>query len=124
MRWLLLLIFLLTTIGCAGSVANPPAPPTLSPQAQLGQKAFTTNCGSCHSLAPDTKIVGPSLAGIGSRAAERVPGEDANTYLLTSIIKPEAYLVAGFDNLMPSTFGKSLTGEEVDGLVAYLLTLK
>jgi hypothetical protein len=32
--------------------------------------------------------------------------------------------VDGFDNLMPENLGKKLTGEELDAVVAYLMTLK
>jgi hypothetical protein len=53
-----------------------------------------------------------------------VPGQDARTYIMTSIMRPQAYLVEGFEPLMPEDFGKSLTGEEIDNLVAYLLTLQ
>jgi hypothetical protein len=68
-------------------------------------------------------IVGPSLSGVASRAASRMEGVDGREYLLLSIIKPSAYVVDGFTNVMPSNFGKSLDGEQLDALVAYLLTL-
>lgn len=85
---------------------------------------FARDCGACHSAAPDTVIVGPSMAGIASRAATRVEGQNAHDYLLVSILKPDAHLVEGYENLMPSTLGKTLTGEEIDAVIAYLLTLQ
>ena len=118
--WLGWLVVLLL-VGCGGGETAVPATPTLSPQAVQGQQIFTRECGSCHSFSPDTIIVGPSLAGVASRAGNRVAGQDAQTYLLTSILRPGDYLVEGFDNLMPGTFGKQLTGENIDALVAYLL---
>ena len=99
-------------------------PPTLSPQAVAGQKLFTRECASCHSLSEDTIIVGPSLAHVATVAADRVAGQSAEAYLMSSILNPNDYIVADFDGLMPSTFGKELTGEEIDALVAYLLTLE
>ncbi len=116
---------LLFLVACGGSgpEAAPP-PPTLSPQAQLGKQVFSRDCGACHSTSPDTIIVGPSLAGIASRAATRVDGQDAYTYLLTSVMQPDAYLVEGYDNLMPASLSKQLTGEELDNVIAYLQTLK
>jgi len=51
-------------------------------------------------------------------------GLDARQYIELSILKPDAYLVEGFPNTMPSDFGKKLTSEELNDLVAYLLTLK
>jgi mono/diheme cytochrome c family protein len=98
--------------------------PTLPPQLALGQKVFSQNCGACHSTIPDMVIVGPSMAGIATHGANRVDGQDARTYIYTSIFSPEAYLVEGYDNLMPATFAKQLTGEELDAVVAYLLLLE
>lgn len=67
-------------------------------------------------------IVGPSLAGIARTGAGRVDGQDASTYIYTAILNPNAYIVPGFSETMPTTFGKSLSGEDLDALVAFLLT--
>ncbi len=67
--------------------------------------------------------MGPSLAGIGTRAAEHIPDMDARTYIEQSILNPDAYIVEGFPNAMPNDFGKKLSGEELDALVHFLLTL-
>ncbi len=64
------------------------------------------------------------MAGIASRAANRVAGQDSQRYIYTSILNPDDYLVDGFDNLMPTSLGKQLTGEELDTVVAYLMTLE
>jgi mono/diheme cytochrome c family protein len=117
-----LLIGVLAACGNAQAAAPPPTP-TLEPTAQVGKAVFVSDCGSCHSTAVDTVIVGPSLAGIAERAATRVDGWDARTYLYSSILQPGDYIVEGFEHVMPENFGKKLTGEEIDGLVAYLLTL-
>ena len=109
-------------VACGQSTSLPP-PPTLSPQAKQGKELFTRECASCHSLSEETIIVGPSLHKIAERAKERVPNQDAQTYLLASIIDPDDYLVDGYQDLMPVTFGKRMTGEEIDAVVAYLLTL-
>ena len=69
-------------------------------------------------------IVGPSLAGIAERAPTRVDGLTAQEYVEISIVRPDAYLVEGFDDVMPANLGKKLTGDELDALVAYLLTLE
>jgi cytochrome c551/c552 len=120
---LCLLLCLLFLIACGGNSEAPPPTPTLSPQAQLGKQVFSRDCGACHSTTPDTIIVGPSLADIASRAATRIEGQDAYTYLLTSVMQPDAYLVEGFENLMPASLSKQLTGEELDAVIAYLQTL-
>lgn len=100
------------------------AGPTLTPIEQEGQAVFTLRCAQCHALTPNTVVIGPSLAGVATRAATRVPGYDAQTYLETSILLPEDYLVEGYTNTMPTNFGKELTSEELNSLVAYLMTLK
>ena len=121
----LCLILGLLFLAACGSTPDPtPPPPTLSPLAQQGKQVFSRVCGACHSTTPDTIIVGPSLAGVASRAGSRVEGQDAYTYLLTSVMQPDAYLVEGFENLMPNNLSKQLTGEELDAVVAYLQTLK
>lgn len=96
----------------------------LTPIEQQGQAVYTLRCAQCHALTPDTVVIGPSLAAIATRAASRVPGYDTQTYLETSILIPEDYLVDGFANTMPANFGKELTSEEFAALVAYLMTLK
>jgi mono/diheme cytochrome c family protein len=123
---LFLILSLIFLAGCGGTPISTPTlpPPTLNAQAQLGKQVFTRECGRCHSTTPDAIIVGPSLAGIATSAGSRVDGQDSITYLLTSILQPDAYLVEGYENLMPASLSKQLTGEEVDGVVAYLQTLE
>lgn len=125
MRFGLVLILLtLLLLAACGGPAGAAVPPTLSPEAALGQQVFARECGSCHSTIADTTLVGPSLAHIATQAESRVPGQDAHTYLLTAILNPGDYLVEGFQDLMPSNLGKKLTGEEIDAVVVYLMTLE
>jgi mono/diheme cytochrome c family protein len=118
-------LFLLTACGNSAEpeTAVPTSPPLTEEQAR-GRKVFETNCGACHSILADTVIVGPSLHGIAARADTQNPKQDGRTYLYTAILKPGDFLVDGYDNLMPATFGKQLTGEELDAVVAYLMTLE
>ena len=82
-------------------------------------------CATCHSLIPDTVVVGPSMAGVATRAESRVPGMSAADYLRESILHPDNYLVEGFQpGVMVQVWEETLTPEQVDNLVAYLLTLK
>jgi len=82
-------------------------------------------CTTCHSLEPDLVIVGPSLAGIGSRAGSAVEGQSAEEYIHTSIVSPNEHIVEGFaEGLMPQGFGDQLSDEELDDLVSYLLSLE
>ena len=114
-------LILASLLVACGGAAEPTTVPTLDPELARGKRVFEVNCGACHSVTPDTTLVGPSLAGIATRAASRVDGLDARAYLYTSIMRPGDYIVEGFQNLMPSTLAKSLSGEDIDAVVAYLL---
>jgi nitric oxide reductase subunit C len=122
--WLLRLVALVSLLtACSGGSSDAPTS-TLDALAEHGRRVFTQNCATCHALAPDTLIVGPSLAGVAARAGSRLPDLDAQSYIELSILRPDAYIVSGFSDLMPKDFGKKLTGEEFDALVAFLLTLE
>ncbi|GAB4579746.1 MAG: hypothetical protein Fur0022_24850 [Anaerolineales bacterium] len=83
------------------------------------------SCRVCHALEANVVLVGPSFAGIGTAAGERIPGMSAEDYLRQSILEPDAYKVPGFeDRQMLQNFGEILTKEQIDDLVAFLLTLK
>jgi mono/diheme cytochrome c family protein len=85
-------------------------------------------CSECHSLDGTEKTVPPALSapswqGISGRAGDRVPGLSAEEYLRESIVDPAAYIVDGYSDFMPKGFRFLLSEEDVDGLVAFLLTL-
>lgn len=112
----------------------------LSADAAKGQKVYqspTAACSACHSVSPGVNLAGPSLAGIGARAADIVAlpeyeGEatDAEGYIRESIVDPNAFLVpgpiysAGGVSFMPSNYAEQMSEEDIELLVAYLLTLK
>ncbi len=120
-----LLVLVLAMAAC-GSEPEIPAEPTavLTAEQEAGRQVFVANCGACHSVGAEAVIVGPSLEGIASRAGDRVDGLDARGYLYGSIMQPDDFRVEGFEDVMPKNFGMSLTGEEIDAVVAYLLTLE
>lgn len=119
--------------GGSGSSASDAAG-----NADNGQKLFTSGkgsaaaCAGCHSIKPNEKLVGPSLAGISGQAATIIKdpnykgnAKDAAGYIHESIVEPNAYVVPGFPpNVMPANYGKDLSGQEINDLVAYLMTLK
>lgn len=87
-------------------------------------------CSSCHALEPGQVFVGPSLAGLGTRAATTVTGQDAATYIRHSIQAPSEHIVeggnfaAGGNSLMPAGLGDAMSAQDLADLIAYLLTLK
>lgn len=117
----LLVVFAIT--ACAMGAPVPPTP-TPSPLVVEGQKVFNARCATCHALVPDTIIIGPSLAGVATRAETRMKGLSAEEYIQLSILRPGDYVVEGFNNVMITNFSKELTNEDLNALTAFLLTLK
>lgn len=94
-------------------------------------------CFACHSVSPGVNLAGPSLAGLGARAATVIAAPDYKgsaknpaDFIRESIVKPSAYLFPGpmysanGQSFMPNSFANDLTPEKIDSLVAYLQTLK
>ena len=109
--------------ACSAASAVQPTP-TLNALEIQGKQVYVSNCAGCHALEPDTIVIGPSLAGVGTRAETRLDSYDARAYIETSILNPGAYIVEGFNDVMPKNFGKDLTSADFDAVVAYLLSLK
>lgn len=118
-------VLMLVVAACGGSTNDGgSAPPgaDLFAERVLGSNA---GCVTCHSLDPDTVLVGPSLAGIGSRAATRIAGVGADEYLRQSIVDPDTFVVEGFTaGRMPTNWAEELSSAEIDALVAYLAGLR
>jgi len=111
---ILLAALVLAACGGGGDAGDPAVDSgkDLFAQSVIGTQA---GCITCHSL-DGSVVVGPSVQGIGSRAAD---------YLRESILDPNASLVEGFPaDTMPNVWGSELSDEQVDQLVAYLLSLK
>jgi ferredoxin/mono/diheme cytochrome c family protein len=95
--------------------------------AELGQQVFESSqagCTVCHAVDPGVELVGPDLSGVALLAGERVSGLSAEGYLRQSILDPDASLVEGYPaGQMLDIYEETLTGDEIDALVAYLMTL-
>lgn len=93
---------------------------------ETGRQIYNTGgpssvpCATCHTL-DGTQLVGPSFKGLKDRAGSRVPGMSAEDYLRQSILDPSAYIVDGFQNQMYKEYGKTLTADQIDGLVTFLM---
>jgi nitric oxide reductase subunit C len=118
------------------------APPQAASQdpVEVGRALFSATppgCAACHSVAPGINIVGPTLAGLPATAAARIAAtdyrghsKDAAGYIRESIVEPNAHVLVGPTyaaagrSLMPSDYAQTLKPEQVDQIVAYLLTLR
>jgi mono/diheme cytochrome c family protein len=82
-----------------------------------GAQVFADNgCGGCHTLAAAESggMVGPNLD-------EALPGQNAKM-VEESIVDPNADVVKGYPaNVMPASFGQTLSSKEIEDLVRYLL---
>ena len=79
-------------------------------------------CLACHGLgtrAPNLLTDHGGTGTIGVRCVNRVPGEECKAYLYSSMVDPGAYLVEGFEPIMPD-MRRSLSNEQIWALVAYL----
>jgi mono/diheme cytochrome c family protein len=129
-----LVLFSVTLTACSGhfnaggsptaaAIGDPAAGEKLFRQAIIGDIA--PGCIICHSTEPGQVINGPSLADMATRAGGQVKGQTAAEYLRNSILNPNVYIVDEFfPNIMYPKFRDVLMDQQVDDLVAYLLTVK
>ncbi len=119
---LLFSAILLLLGACSNNTEEEPV--EADPVVATGERLFKQNCSRCHSLKPDQVITGPSLAGVATRASDRLPDSDAREYIFQSITDPGSYVVDGFPNVMPPNFQEELEESELDAIITFLLTLE
>jgi cytochrome c oxidase subunit 2 len=89
-----------------------------------GAAIFKNNgCGACHTLAAAgaSGKVGPDLDKLAAEAKQA--SQPLSSFVRTSIIDPNAYIQPGYPrNVMPQTFGKALSKQQLDSLVSYLIS--
>jgi cytochrome c oxidase subunit 2 len=88
-----------------------------------GAAIFKNNgCGACHTLtaASATGKVGPDLDKLPAEAQKAK--QPLSPFVHASIVDPNAYIEPGYPkNVMPQTFGKALSKQQLDALVSYLI---
>ncbi len=100
----------------AAYVASVAGVPGIEPPEFIAPEFFATNCGGCHTLsaAGTTGTIGPNLDDV-------LPGQ-SDAMVEESIVDPEAEIAGGFPaGVMPSNYGDTLTPQQLQQLVRYLL---
>src|SRR6185369_3083956 len=92
--------------------------------AGAGEKVFNGvgGCTACHGLgtrAPNLLTDHAGQGPIGARCGTRKPGMDCKAYLYESLVKPGAFVVQGFEPIMPD-MSKQLADDQLWAVVAYL----
>jgi cytochrome c2 len=114
--------FVLLLAGCTAPIAG---------DVERGAQLFaqgqvqTPPCSTCHQTVTGQFgfSVGPNLDGIGERAGRQVDGLGADEYLRQSILEPERHIVSGYRDIMYPGYSAHLTEQNIQDLIAYLLTL-
>ncbi|MCB0194311.1 MAG: c-type cytochrome [Anaerolineae bacterium] len=87
-----------------------------------------SGCVACHAVVEDAPPgVGPNVHGVVGRAEEAIASADytgeaetVEEYLRESILNPRIFIEPDYDPLMPTTYGDTLTDEQIDQLVTYM----
>jgi putative heme-binding domain-containing protein len=86
-------------------------------------------CHTCHSIGTSGSATrGPNQEGLAARAEERAKEAGLSSgleYLVESIVDPSAYIVEGYDNIMPKVYDAPimLGREQIQAVLTYLQTL-
>ncbi len=98
-----------------------------------GETIFTKNgCIACHTPEDDgSESIGPSLVGIADQAKNTIQTTDyggtattVQEYIYESINDPSTHLVEGYVDLMPKAYQLTISADDKEILVNYLVTLK
>lgn len=110
--------------------ANPPTPagtPDPARAPERGRTVFNTvgQCATCHSIDGSERATGPGLKGIAAWVAEQHPDREVVEFLHESIVEPDAVVFENWSpDLMPENYETLLTTQQIDDVIAYMLTLE
>jgi cytochrome c len=118
------------TLVLAGSALFLSITPALAADAVRGEQRFKSMCGTCHTIDPAKKSVGPHLKGIVGRKSASVEGVNYSAALkAANIVWTEAALdefLADPRKKVPGTAKVMKFGNAQDraDIIAYLATVK
>jgi mono/diheme cytochrome c family protein len=139
-HFLRIFLFMLAVVGIYAYVGqlvpqfeeHPPAKKMITAQtapeelAKIGEELLRGKggCLVCHKVTEAGNERGPDLRKAAPTAEKRRPGT-AETYLIESLVAPDAHVVEGYPNIMPSALKPpaNLSMAEVKAVVAYLQAL-
>ena len=98
---------------------------------EAGEKIYWGDgqCHTCHSIGTSGSATrGPNQEGLAARAEERAKEAGLSSgleYLVESIVDPSAFVVEGYDNIMPKVYDAPimLGREQIQAVLTYLQTL-
>ena len=151
-RMVLIFLGILILLTACGQKAAPTATPTAAagPAAvtsapglydrELALEAFTKGgCGACHiipgvpgavgSIGPDLSEIGKTAENVIASAEYTGSAKSALGFLQESVLKPDAYIApdcggkACQKGLMPASLGETLSDQELNAVVGYMLSL-
>ena len=125
-------VLLLLASACGGGA--PPLTdtvtpgPTTPPAVAQGQALAQDNgCLGCHST-DGSPLIGPTWKGVYGREETLTDGTTVtldDEYIRESIVDPNIKIVQNFThNLMPATFGETLSEADIEAIVAFIKTLQ
>ena len=117
----------------AGSEQAPTASVTEETKELAIATMTTVGCNTCH-VTPglpniDSGMLGPDQSNLGTVAGSRREGYTAEEYIRESILSPNEFIVEECPlgqclQVMPQNYGELLKEEELNAMVAYLLSLQ
>ena len=119
MRGVFAVCVALAALSIAAACDEPPATEPVARGRQLYRKL---DCGRCHLIDGQGGRVGPELEHIGGVAGERRGGMSAEDYIRESMVSPGAYVVPGYNDVMPRGLVRNLSDTDLEALVRYLRT--
>ena len=119
--------------------AEQPEAPSPDGLVAIGQEVFMNApdnvgpqalwCSTCHQIEGIAAgLIGPDLTHIATDSDSRKPGMSAEQYIRESIKAPEVFVAADVERatvgLMTEAITSGLTDEQIDALVAFLMTFE
>lgn len=117
-------LILAVVLALVGAACEEPA--ATEPFARGRQLFGRLGCARCHVIDAQGGRLGPDLSRIGTIAVARKPEATpsargvADAYIRESILDPGAYIVPGYNDVMPRGLARNLSQSDLDALVLFL----